>query len=154
MCEYKNGTFQCKNWVPSAKDDEVVLCAFHAGIIKREPSEQEIRFQQRFAQHLSFRESMSDQQLTEDALQLESLIEDIKLRIQANAHERQKRVKNKSLSEILTDEQKAEIARLRDPHRKMQAQEQAVTKQEKEIAKIMRHSGMTREKALKLLGLD
>ena len=148
ICSYQNGQFRCKNWVANSPDDDTeVRCPVHAGVIKREPSEAELKFRQRFEQHVSLCESMSDDELIQHSLQLEALLEDVKLRIQANAKVRLGRAK---LAEAMRDkaEIQQDIDRLRFPH-KVQQQ----SKEEKEIAKVMK-LGLSREQALQVLGFN
>ena len=114
ICQYENNGVKCKNWVVSAKDeDETILCPLHAGVMKREPSKEELLQQQRFDNHFAIANMMSNEQLAAHILQLEGLLEDVKLRQQAAASVKSKRIKDLAGNGQLTEEEKAEISKLR-----------------------------------------
>lgn len=155
ICAYTNGTTKCKNWITSNEEGRN-LCPLHAGILKSSdhvPSQAELRYKERFTHHESLADSMSDDQLRAHIMQLEELLEDVKIRQQVAAHVRNKRVKALMGQGKLTDAQQAELATLRDPRMRTKPQEVAMSKEEKEIAKYVK-MGFTREKAMRLLGLD
>lgn len=109
--------------------------------------------QSRFEGHLALCDKLSDEELKNHILQLDSLLEDVKLRQQAAQHTRTKRLKAALDSGVLTREQLEEMrnGRVRKPS-EVQLQPK-ISKEEKEIAKLVKQ-GLTREKAIKLLGLD
>ena len=151
QCQYENGTYRCKTWVPNADDDDQILCATHAGLIRKQPNNEELEFQKRFDSLVTFCDSLSDDELIAHSLKLEAELEAKKLEIQANARVRLTRAKLKS-----QDEERETIAHLRDPHKTVPVTKQAEpkqTKMEKEIAKMLK-LGMNREMALKVLGLE
>lgn len=153
LCAYENNGVRCKNWITSS-DDEITLCPLHGGVMKRELSPTEQANQRRFDDHVAFVEAMTDEELIKHQLQLESLLEDVKLRQQATAHVKSRRIKAISASNgELTDQQKAEIATLRGQKPKASQQTTKLSKEEKSIQNMMK-LGFTREKAITLLGLD
>lgn len=142
------------------------MCPFHAGILKAEdhkPSEAELNYKNRFAHLEAQCNHMTDDQLREHILGLEALLEDVKIRQQAANHVRTKRVRELMGKGVLSDAQKQELEMLRDPKMRGKlaasplgspiAKEPKLSKEEKEIQKYMKQ-GFTREKAIKLLGLD
>jgi len=159
ICQYENNGVKCKNWVVSAKEDpeEKVLCPLHSGVMKREPSKEELLQQQRFDNHFAIANMMSNEQLAAHILQLESLLEDVKLRQQAAASVKSKRIKEANNGQ-LTEEEKAEITKLRGerPRKSSESAKEAapkLSKEEKEIQKLMK-LGFSREKAVLMLGMD
>lgn len=159
ICEYTNNGVKCKNWIVGS-DEEIKLCPVHAGVAAmRAPSpmsDYEKATKQRFETHLEQANKMSNEDLAKHILQLESLLEDVKLRQQAAAHVKSRRLKDLGENGTLTESQKAEIAKLRGSARtatKTINTEPKISKEEREIQKLMK-LGMTREKAMKLMSLD
>jgi|SRR5215831_7375165 len=161
LCEYVNGGVKCKNWVVTSNDDgDVIYCPIHAGIaaMKRPhiESEYERKTRERFQIHLDNATRLDNDQLAAHILQLDVLLEDVKLRQQAASQVRGKRMKELATNG-LTEAQKAELNVLRGYHLrgglKEEAKKTPLSREEKEIQRMMK-LGMSREKAMKLLGLD
>lgn len=157
LCQYQNNGVQCKSVLVS-HDEEEKYCPLHAGVVlMKHDNETRQSFvsatQSRFEGHLAFCDKLSDEDLKSHILQLDSLLEDVKLRQQAAQHTRTKRLKAALDSGALTREQLEEMrnGRTRKPS-EIQAQPK-VSKEEKEIAKLVKQ-GLSREKAIKLLGLE
>jgi|SRR5215471_887144 len=154
ICQYEKG---CKNWVvtPNGDDDEPALCPVHRGVVEmnkpRELSDFEKATKQRFEMHVMNADAMTNDQLANHILQLQSLLEDVKLRQQAASHVKSKRLQLVGENGSLTDAQRDEIAKLRGKPT-FKPQEPKISKEEKEIQKMMK-LGLTREKAMKMLGL-
>lgn len=154
QCEYQNGTTRCKNWV-SSQDEDIRTCPLHAGVTRREMSTFEKATQIRFEQHEKLCTEMDDDQLSSHILQLQSLLEDVKLRQQAASLVRTKRLREKFAKGELTREQLDDMQALRGSsvsRQKVSRPENAPSKEEKEILKYMK-LGFTRDKAMKMLGL-
>ena len=156
QCAYNSSDVRCKNWVTSSDEDQT-LCPLHAGVMKREPTKEELIQQQRFDNHFSIANMMSNEQLAAHILQLESLLEDVRLRQQAAASVKSRRLKEAAGNGELSEAQKAEIETLRGQKVKtpktQSASEPKLSKEEKEVQKMMK-LGFTREKAIIMLGLD
>lgn len=150
ICQYQNSGKPCKNWVVEGAE----LCPFHQGVLKREETpetKEQAAFRSRFIHHESLCDQMSDDQLRDHISQLELLLEDVKLRQQVASHVRNKRIKALIGKGQLSDEQKEELAKLRDPRAKIaKPVEPKISKEEREIQKFMK-LGFSREKAMKLL---
>ena len=159
LCAYESNNVRCKNYF-APQDEEDALCPVHKGVIKRELSPAEIAHNQRYQNHESIAEGMNNEDLAKHILQLESLLEDVKLRQQAAASVKAKRIRAAEANGVLTEAQKNDIATLRGGRAREigatsgnGASQPKVSKEEKEIQKLLK-LGLTREKAIKMLGLD
>ena len=152
QCSYQNGSVRCKTWVVEDND----LCPIHAGVVRmQEPRKltgEEAFRQRRFEECERTCDVMSNEELQAHILQLESLLEDVKLRQQVAQHVRSKRVKELIGKGQLTETQLAEISKLRDPRTKVVTPK--LSPEEKEIQKLVQKYGFTRENAMKLLGIE
>ena len=148
ICSYENGTFKCKNWILN-NDEDIVMCPVHSGITKRIDAPASIR-EERFEAHSTLCDTMSLDELSKHILQLDSLLEDVKLRQQAAHHSR-----NKQLKEAIRigDEQKIEEIRAGTFSTRKRTNEAKVSKEEKEIQNLMK-KGLSRAKAMQLLDMN
>lgn len=148
QCSYSNGNFRCKTLFP---EDDREFCPIHAGVERMREPKPLTPDQIRFEEKVTDCEKMSNEQLSAHILQLESLLEDVKLRQQAAQHVRSKRVKELVGVGKLTEAQLAEMNKLRDPRQKVE--KVSVSPQEKEIQKLMKLN-LSREDAMKLLKIS
>lgn len=156
LCEYKNNGMSCKNWIVD-KNEEITFCPVHAGVLKRsEPSPQEKVIQSKFEEHILLCDEMNEEQLKAHILQIESRIEEFKIKLQAANHVRNKRLKADFLSGKLSESQLEEMRSKRFGLKEKiekSAAEIKLSKEEKEIQSLMK-KGLSREKAIKLLSIE
>lgn len=157
LCAYEVNGVKCKNWVTS-QDEDTILCPVHAGVMRRELSPAEKAIQQKLDQYEATCNLMSHEELAKHQLQLDALLEDVKLRQQAAASVKGKRLKAivAAGANGLTEAQKSEIAALRGSDltkRQKMPSAPKLSPEEREIQKMIK-LGFTREKAIKVLGLD